>query len=151
MKTNKKHIIEELQELKAESLLSQFNENQDMPEGYFENLSTDFLANISKEENKVQTKIVSIRKIFLTTSIAAALFVLLAIPLFKDNSQTVSWDQFSSADFVDYLEDNIDEFSDEEIASVSVLSDNSIFLDAEYSDELLEEYLLEMDLEETLF
>jgi hypothetical protein len=151
MKTNKKHIIEELQELKAESLLSQFNENQDMPEGYFENLSTDFLANISKEENKVQTKIVSIRKIFLTTSMAATLLVLLAIPLFKDNSQTVSWDQFSSSDFVDYLEDNIDEFSDEEIASVSVLSDNSIFLDAEYSDELLEEYLLEMDLEETLF
>lgn len=151
MKTNKKHIIEELQELKAESLLSQFMENQDMPEGYFENLSTDFLANISKEENKVQTKIVSIRKIFLTTSIAAALFVLLTIPLFKDNSQTVSWDQFSSADFVDYLEDNLDEFSDEEIASVSVLSDNSIFLDGEYSDELLEEYLLEMDLEETLF
>lgn len=151
MKTNKEHIIDELQDLKAEKLLNQFEANQEIPEGYFENLSKNFIATVAVEQIKTPTKIVNIKKLFLTVSVAAALLILLAVPLFTNNLQNVNWDQLSSADFEDYLEENIDEFSDEEIASVSIFSDNSIFMNSEFSDEILEEYLLEMDLEETLF
>lgn len=151
MKTNKDHIIEELQELKAGSLLNQFEDRQDIPEGYFENLSKDFTVNIDVAEKNIKIKKVSIRKIFFSISIAAALLILIAVPLLNNNSQTIDWNQLSSSDLERYLEENIDEFSDEEIASVSALSDNSIFMDSEYSDEILEEYLSEMDLEETLF
>lgn len=151
MKTNKEHIIEELQELKAGSLLNQFEDRQDIPEGYFENLSKDFTVNIDVAEKNIKIKKVSIRKIFFSISVAAALLILIAVPLLNNNSQTIDWNQLSSSDLERYLEENIDEFSDEEIASVSALSDNSIFMDSEYSDEILEEYLSEMDLEETLF
>tara|TARA_B110000495_G_C22740438_1_gene434136 strand:+ start:63 stop:518 length:456 start_codon:yes stop_codon:yes gene_type:complete len=151
MKINKAHLKEELQELKAEKLLSQLEENQDIPVAYFENLSSDFLVKIKQEEVAGLTRKGRIRKLFLSVSIAAALLIFLAIPLLPKNTQTIDWAQVSSSDLVDYLEQNIDEFSDEEIASVSVLSDNSIFRNTAYSDEVLEEYLSGMNLEETLF
>lgn len=153
MKMNKENIIEELQDLKAENLLNQMEASQDIPADYFENLSKDFLAKVKAEESKVPAKKVSIRRFFLPFSIAAALLISVAIPLLNNNSktETVTWDQFSTSDFQSYIEENIGEFSDEEIASVAILSDNSIFMDTEISNEILEEYLTEMDVEETLF
>lgn len=153
MKKNKEHIVEELQELQAENLLKHKESMQDIPADYFENLSKDFLASVQGKEDKAPTKTVSFRKVFLSLSIAAALLVLLAIPLFNSNAnvEEVNWDQLSSTDIENYIEENIYEFSDEEIASVIALSDNSIFMETEFSDEILEEYLTEMDIEETLF
>ena len=78
MKTNKEHIKEELRELQAENLLNQLNQSADIPEGYFENLSIDFLKTLNALEVKAPTKKVSLRNVFLSVSIAATLLMLLA-------------------------------------------------------------------------
>jgi len=150
MKTNKADIKKELQDLKAENLLKQFDKNQEIPTGYFENLSINVLKEIKAKETKM--KIFSFRKMLLPISIAAVLIILIAIPLLKQTNQNINWNQFSENDFENYIKQNIEEFSDEEIASISFLPELSIFINTEYSNEELEEYLLDMDiLEEQLF
>jgi len=146
MKTNKEHIKKELLELKANRLLTHLDENQDIPNDYFDTLSAQVFEKIKQTETK--TNKVRIKKIFLPLSIAATLLVLIALPLLKPTKSTVEWSQYSQNDFKQYIEQNIDDFSEEEIASVSELSDQSLFINTEYSDEELEEYLLELDIQE---
>jgi len=146
METNKKNIAKELKELKADNLLTHYIENNDLPEDYFNNLGSEVFSKLKNEFPEKKT--FSIKKIFLPVAIAASLMLLLALPIINKTNSQVEWNQYSSLDFKDYIEQNIEEFTTEEIASVASFENFSIFSNTNFSQEELEEYLLDVNIEE---
>ncbi len=141
MKTNKGNIKKELQDLKAENLLKHFEQRQDIPKDYFENIA----ANVQKE---IKVQKLNFKRIIIPIAIAAAFLILIAMPLLKPSNQKIDWNQFSKNDFEYYIKQNIEEFTEEEIASISALPENSIFINTEYSNKELEYYFLDMDIQD---
>lgn len=148
METNKNNIKNELQELKAEQLLKHLVDKNNIPKDYFENLSFNVISDLKEEDlNNKPLRKKSIN-IFIPFAIASAVILFFAIPLLTNTQKNISWNQFSQNDFRKYIEENITDFSEEEIASISDLSEISLLINTPYSNEELEDYLLELEIEE---
>jgi len=141
----RENIKQELKELNAEKLFEQFNENKDIPSNYFDNFSKNSLIAIKEKESK-KTREIKFIKYLIPFSLVASILLLITITLNKAQKDN-NWTQLSNKEIIQYIEQNIDEFSDEEIASISNISEKS-FINIEFTDSELEEILLEMNIQE---
>lgn len=151
MNTENENIKKELLEIEANQLLNQIEKNQDIPKDYFNNLSSNVFDKISNIKVEKKRNKFSIIKIF-PYALAASLVLLFAIS-FNNNTQKIKteWNQFSNLDYKNYIEQNIEDFSDEEIASISNISE-SFLVENKFSEEELEDYLLNSEFQgEELF
>lgn len=137
MSNEKQHIIEELQNLKAKQL-SKLKQNEHDQVW----LALDQLNQAVFTEVNRKPKSFSLRKWILPLATAASVVLLWGMFFSIENSST-NWGNISATTLENYINENISEFEDEEIAGIFSFSDESIFINSKWEAKDLEEYLLD--------
>ncbi|WP_299438824.1 hypothetical protein [uncultured Aquimarina sp.] len=122
------------------------------PDKYFENIENTILQNTIKV--KQETKVISLfsrKNILYISGIAAMIAIVFSISINKGNDP-FNFDTIDIVDIQEYFDEGNAEFSDTEIAEL--LDDEASFIDTfnddEISDEELENYLSDEELEDEI-
>lgn len=146
MKDNKEHIINELEQLNAQELKKIKMDEIKIPEYFFEEMQANVLKEIKNEAPK--TKIFRLAPL----AIAASLVLLVAYVLnLNPTTETDYWSSVSNTDLTYYVENNLEDFSEDEILASVTSTDYSILSNSSISNEELSEYLLDSDIDEEEF
>ena len=153
MENEKKNILTELQDLQAEKLSKLKRQEADLPENYFAQMQTSVWKQLELEKTpEKEAKIISLK--WIPVALAASVLVLLAL-VFTQNPSPKSEYSFASVaqeDWHQYAQENIDDFSEEELISIASLKTTSALDLSNISDEELTEFLLDSEMgEEELF
>lgn len=140
MKTKRKHIDKELEELNAEFLLS-FNKKEVELPAHLEAQVLNLITS-SKTIDKT-SKIKSL--IFMASGIAASFIIgIFIFTQTKNNnvSPQYSWDNVSNQEILLYIEDDLTNYTEDDLfALVNTESSENFFDNSGITNEFLEEYL----------
>ena len=123
-----------------------------VPDGYFDSLEDTLLQRLNAEEKPQKVISLNSRKTWIyLTAIAACLTIILSI-LIKDESIVKQMDLLKTASIENYIEEGYLDLESYEV--LALLDDEDLtninFESDIFSEELLEDYLLENSIEETL-
>jgi len=142
MKTKRKNIINELNELNANSLLNLKKDQVNVPN----TLENDILNFIHENDNE-DTKTVSFPKMLIAMSgLAASIIIgLLTLNIYFNTSQVnndiaLQMEELSEEELLFYIEDNLTYFTEEELIALVNDDTENFFDNSGISEEYLEEY-----------